>query len=297
LRVVKEGGNIAIFPEGNRSYSGKTEYINTAIIALAKKMALPIAIVKIEGGYGVSPRWADNPRKGSMSVRVARVIEPHEYQSLDDCAFASLIEKELYVNEAVVDGEYTSDQLAEYLERAIYYCPKCCSLSSFESHGDEMECKNCGMKVRYLPTKELEGINYKLPYRFVLDWYVAQNDFVNQLDMTALCEKPVYVEEGVLSEVVVYKDKKPLLDKAFIELYGDRFEIKQEKSEFVFKFDDIRAITICGKNKLNFYVGEKAYQFTSTKRFNALKYVNFVFRHRNIIKTEKGEAYDEFLGL
>ena len=68
LRVAREGGTIAIFPEGNRTYSGKTEYINPAIAALAKKMALPIAIVKIEGGYGASPRWADNPRKGKMKA-------------------------------------------------------------------------------------------------------------------------------------------------------------------------------------------------------------------------------------
>ena len=297
LRVAKEGGTIAIFPEGNRTYSGKTEYINPAIAALAKKMALPIAIVKIEGGYGVSPRWADNPRRGKMRAYVSKVIEPNEYVSLDDCAFLSMIENELYVNEARVDNEYSSNQLAEYLERAIYYCPKCNSLSTFESHGDEMECKNCGMKVRYLPTKEIVGINYDLPYNFVLDWYRAQEKFVNQLDLTSLCDKPIYVEQGDFSEVIVYKNKKPLLDKAFIELYGDRFEIKQGWNEFVFKFDDIRAITVCGKNKLNFYVGDKAYQFTSTKRFNALKYVNFVFRYRNIKKAEKGEKYDEFLGL
>ena len=297
LRVAREGGTIAIFPEGNRTYSGKTEYINPAIAALAKKMALPIAIVKIEGGYGASPRWADNPRKGKMKAYVSRVIEPNEYVSLDDCSFISMIENELCVNEARVDNDYTSNQLAEYLERAIYYCPKCNSLSTFESHSDEMECKNCGMKVRYLPSKEIVGVNYDLPYRFVLDWYEAQGKFINQLDLTKLCDKPVYVEQGDFSEVIVYKNKKVLLDKAFIHLYGDRFEIKQGWNEFVFKFDDIRAITVCGKNKLNFYVGDKAYQFTSTKRFNALKYVNFVFRYRNIKKAEKGENYDEFLGL
>ena len=37
LTVAKEGGTIAIAPEGNRTYSGKTEYINPAIVALAKK--------------------------------------------------------------------------------------------------------------------------------------------------------------------------------------------------------------------------------------------------------------------
>lgn len=297
LRVAREGGSIAIFPEGNRTFSGKTEYINPAIILLAKKMGLPIVIMHIEGGYGVAPRWGNNPRKGKMRSYVTRVIEPEEYKTLDDCEFTKLIEDELYVNEAKVDCEYFADDLAEYLERTIYYCPKCNSLSTFESHGDEMECKNCAMKVKYLPSKELEGVNYDLPYRFVNDWYEAQSKFVNSLDLNNHLDAPLYREMGELYEVIVYKNKKILLDKAMIELYGNRFEIIQGQNEFVFNFDDIRAITVCGKNKLNFYVGDMTYQLTGGPRFNALKYVNLVFRYRNIKKAEKGEQYDEFLGL
>jgi 1-acyl-sn-glycerol-3-phosphate acyltransferase len=297
LRVAKEGATIALFPEGNRTYSGHTEYINPAIAMLAKKLGLPIVFIKIEGGYGIAPRWADKTRKGKMRSYVSRVVEPEEYKSLSDSEMMELINRELYVDEAKADGEYTGNGLAEYLERSIYYCPKCNSLSTLESHGDEIECKKCGMNVRYLSSKELEGINYDLPYRFVSDWYEDQLKFINSLDLRELYHAPVYVESGDLFEVIVYKNKKLMLEKASIELFGDRFEVKRGFNEFTFKFDDIRAITVCGKNKLNFYTHDKAYQFTGNERFNALKYVNFVFRYRNIKKAEKGEQYDEFLGL
>ena len=56
LRVAREGGTIALAPEGNRTYSGRTEYMNPAIAGLAKKMNLPIALYRIEGGYGAQPR-------------------------------------------------------------------------------------------------------------------------------------------------------------------------------------------------------------------------------------------------
>ena len=297
LRVAKEGGTIGIFPEGNRTYSGKTEYINPAIIMLAKRMGLPIAIMRIEGGYGVAPRWGDKIRRGKMRSYVARVIEPEEYNSLDDCEFASLIEKELYVDETLYGGEYHGKNLAEYLERAIYYCPKCNALSTFESHGDEMECKKCGMKVQYLPTKELRGLNFELPYRFVADWYAAQSDFVNSLRLDDFGEEPIYCENGSLAEVVVYKNKKALIEEANIRLFADRIEISGNGESFVFPLAEIRAITVCGKNKLNLYFGDKLYQITGDKRFNALKYVNLTFRYKNIIKEEKGEEYDKFLGL
>ena len=40
LRVAKEGGSIAIAPEGNRTYSGRLCYMNPAIGSLAKKLRL-----------------------------------------------------------------------------------------------------------------------------------------------------------------------------------------------------------------------------------------------------------------
>ena len=56
LRVAREGGTIAIAPEGNRTYSGRTEYMSPAIAPLARKMKMPIALYRLEGGYGVQPR-------------------------------------------------------------------------------------------------------------------------------------------------------------------------------------------------------------------------------------------------
>ena len=244
LRVAKEGGTIGVFPEGNRTYSGHTEYINPAIIMLAKKMSLPIALFKIEGGYGVAPRWGDTTRKGKMRAYVSRVIEPEEYKALSDDEFTKLINDELYVDEARVDGEYTHKRLAEYLERAIYYCPKC-GLSTFESHGDKMECKKCGLKVKYLPTKELQGVNCELPYRFVADWYEDQMRFVNKLDLLSHTSEPIYCEKGAIDEVIVYKNKQKISENVEISLFGDRIDISGEGANFVFHFDEIRAITVC----------------------------------------------------
>ena len=68
LKVAKEGGSIAIAPEGNRTYSGRTEYMNPSIVALARKLGMPILLYRIEGGYGSEPRWSDVVRKGPMKV-------------------------------------------------------------------------------------------------------------------------------------------------------------------------------------------------------------------------------------
>ena len=290
IRVAREGGTIAIAPEGN---SGKTGYMNPAIASLARKLKLPIALYRIEGGYGVHPRWSDGTRKGTMHAYVSRVIEPEEYAAMSGKELLTLIEEGLYVNEGVADGTFECAARAEYLERAIYVCPNC-GLSEFESHGHEMECKRCGQKVAYGKDKRLTGVGGDFPFAFVADWYDYQENFINTLDVTALTEQPVYRDRAALSEVVVYKHKTLLRKDAAIALYGDRIVIDEGGDALNLPFAEVTAVSVLGRNKLNIYHDGHVYQLKSGKRFNALKYVNFYFRYKNIVK---GEPDGKFLGL
>ena len=289
LQVAKEGGTIALAPEGNRTYSGKTEYIKPSIVKLARALKLPLAFFRIEDGYGIQPRWSDVLRKGKMRAGVSRVVEPEEYAALSDEELYALIQRELYVNEASVSGTFYHKNCAEYLERAVYVCPYC-GLSVFESHGDTVTCKTCGRQVRYLPTKEFEGIGFAFPFRFVGDWYAYQCDFVNALDPAQYLETPMYCDTANMSEVVLYRRKQPLRQNAALALYGDRITV----DDLVFPFRETAAVTVLGRNKLNIYFDEKVYQFKGDKRFNALKYVNLYHRYKNV---SEGNADGKFLGL
>ena len=293
IRVAKEGGSIAIAPEGNRTYSGETVYMSPTIAPLARKLGMPILLFRIEGGYGVQPRWSDVTRKGKMRAFVSRVIEPEEYKDLSDDELFAIIRDGLYQNEAKADSRFVHKKSAEYIERAIYTCPDC-GLSTLESHGDTVKCKKCGKRVRYLPTKELQGVNCDFPHRFLLDWYNAQSDFVNSLDLEPYRDTPMYQDMAAVREVIVYEKKLLVYKSADITLYGDRIEIKAENNHHVYPFDETAAVTVLGRNKLNIYHGGKIYQLKGDKRFCALKYVNIYHRYKNI---SKGDENDKFLGL
>lgn len=294
MRVAKEGASIAVSPEGNRTFSGKTGYMKDAIVGLVRALKIPVALYRLEGGYGVHPRWSDVVRRGKMRGYVSSVLEPEEYANMSDEELFAYIEKELYVDEANVSGEFKSAHLAEYLERAMYVCPDH-GLSEFESHGDIIECKRCGKKIRYLPTKELEGVNCEFPFRFVSDWYDYQNDFINNLDLKLYTDEPLYTENIKLSEVILYKNKRVIDSNATLKLYGDRMTVSfGEAEEVQFPFETTSAVTILGKNKLNVYSGKTVYQIKGDKRFCALKYVNFFHRYRNLISEHEDAA---FLGI
>ena len=294
LRVAREGAAIAMAPEGNRTYSGKTEYINPAIAGLAKKMKLPIALYRIEGGYGMEPRWSNVTRRGTMKGYVHRVIEPEEYAQMTNDQLYEQICQGLYVNEGVADSAFRSNKKAEYLERAMYVCPFC-GLSKFESHGNEAECLTCHRKISYGEDKTITGVGYEFPFRFMTQWYDYQADFVNKLDLMRMTDEPVFQDSAKMSEVILNKRKEVLRANARISLYGDRVVIDEGRADaMIFPFMEVTAVSVLGRNKLNIYHGSSVYQFKGDKRFNAMKYVNFYYRYKNM---QRGEENGKFLGL
>lgn len=293
LRVKKEGGTIALSPEGNRTFSGRTGYMKDAIVGFVRALKMPLAFFRIEGGYGVQPRWSDCTRKGKMRCYVSKIMEVEECQKLSDEELFNIIQAELYVDEGKADGEYRHKELAQYLERSAYYCPDC-GLSTFESAKDIITCQKCGKQVRYMPDKTLQGVNCDFPYRFYADWYDAQSDYLNGLDVMSMTKTPLYRDEAKFSEVVLYENKRLISEKANILLFGDRVEIETDKERFIMPFADISVASVLGRNKLNLYFNGKVYQLKGSPRFNALKYVQICYRAKN---QQKGDENGKFLGL
>ena len=154
-----------------------------------------------------------------------------------------------------------------------------------------------GMGCMRFPTygedKTLSGNDF--PYRFVGQWYDAQENYVNQLDLTQMTAAPLFRDEAQLREVIVYKRKELLRKNTGISLYGDRIVFDEGAAhELVVPFADADAVTVLGRNKLNIYYNKHVYQLKGDKRFNALKYVNFCYRYKNLLR---GEPYDQFLGI
>ena len=294
LRVAKEGGSIAIAPEGNRTYSGRPCFMNPAIGSLAKKLKLPVLLFRIEGGYGVHPRWSDGVRRGPMRAYVAERIEPEELKAMSPGEIYERIRQGLNVDETQIPGRYRGRKRAEYLERMLYVCPKC-GLSRFESRGDRVRCLSCGLEARYGEDKQFKSADAAFSYRYAADWYQAQEDFVNALDTRDYLTKPLYRDRADLSRVLLYKRKELLRKGCDVALYGDRIVLDEgTERELCLPIEELSTVTVLGRNKLNLYHGEQIYQLKGDKRFNALKYVQLCARSKNIAR---GDFDDKFLGL
>ena len=293
LRIAKEGGSIGMAPEGNRTYSGTTEYIKPGIASLVKALKMPLLLFRIEGGYGVQPRWSDKTRKGKMRVTPSKVIEFEEYSKLSNDELYELINKELFVDERLDKTEFYSKHSAEYLDRVIYYCPFC-KISEFYSKNDIITCKSCGKSIRYLPDKTLQGIDFDFPFLYVKDWYDSQTQHMLKLNLEPYKDKHIFADRVEFIDNK-YCSKKVIVDKdATLMAYSDRFVVATDKEDFVFKYSDINSATVLGRNKMNIYVKQNIYQFRGSKHFNALKYLQLYYK---TINEEKGELCGKYLGL
>lgn len=289
-RVAKEGGTIALSPEGNRTYSGQTGYIKPAIVGLIRTLKLPLVLYRIEGGYGVHPRWSDGIRKGRMRAYVSRVVEVEEYEKLSNDELLALVQKELYVDESKNTATFMGENLAQYLERAMYVCPDC-GLTVFESTGDIVTCTRCKKSAKYLPNGKLDGFAFES----VATWYNYQCEFINSLDLELLGDEPIYEDSGLrISKVQPYKRKTHLDKNGKAKLYKDKILLNVAGEEKTLTFEEIDVAAVLGRNKLNLYHGGNVYQIKGDARFNALKYVNFCYRYKN--KDKEGDD-GKFLGL
>ena len=62
----------------------------------------------------------------------------------------------------------------------------------------------------------------------------------------------------------------------------------------VLPLDEISAVTVLGKNKLNVYHKDNVYQIKGDRSFNAIKYVNIYHHYKNL---KEGNENGGFLGL
>ncbi|MBR3607654.1 MAG: 1-acyl-sn-glycerol-3-phosphate acyltransferase [Lachnospiraceae bacterium] len=289
VKISKEGGTIALFPEGNRTYHGRTLYFKPSIVKLIRLLKLPLALFRVEGGYGIHPRWSDVVRKGKMKTTVAAVLEPQEYALLSDDELYNIIQENLYVDEHLSQENFYHKKSAEHMERFLYICPHC-GLTKFQTKNDLVWCQSCNQKIQYLPNKKLAPLSGAFPFAHLGEWYDYQCSFVSSLSLADYLHTPIDSYEVKVFQVILYEKKQLLHKKALLRLYGNRLEI----DAMLLPFDQLSAITILGKNKINIYHKDLVYQIKADSSFNGLKYVN-IYHH--YINSKKGDHHEQFLGL
>jgi len=279
IRMVRSGGSIGLFPEGNQSFSGEPMPIAKSVAKLVKMLKIPVILYNIEGGYLTHPRWAKKSRKGQMRGMIKYVIEPDELKAMSLDELYDMIVTHLTVDDYAVmkDVAFKGKEKALYLENAIYYCPNCKSMHSLNSDGDYVFCNNCDFEVLVDNQGYFKGDDAIIFHETPMAWFNAQKDALNELLIKTDVNQDLF-EEAKL-EALITKKNQPKISLGTVGF-------KASKSNITFCFSDRletwsildTKAAIQQKNKLILYnkALDVTYYLLGTPRFNAYKYLELI---------------------
>lgn len=285
MSVIKQGAPVALFPEGNKSFSGEMSEMKHSIAKLAKKLNVPVVIYNITGGYFSSPRWTKNKRKGHVHGKVKTILQPEEMKKMTDEELFGVIKENLRVSAYEVQEKehqiFAGKNLAQNIETFLYVCPSCHSISSLHGEGNRFYCDKCDFESTY---DEYGYIHNKFFTR--LDEFDKwQKEFLKTLDYDSMTEDFVITKDSgfeIKKKVDNYNSKK--IGVFTLSCFKNRFELENEKQKITIPFSEIAGYALEGVNGIQLHLKDGTiYRFKNEYTISGLKYLNI---YCTITKTE-----------
>jgi long-chain acyl-CoA synthetase len=85
-KVLKQGKNIIIFPEGTRTYDGNLNEFKKTFAILSKELNIPIVPIHISGAYEAFSRKTKIPHRKPVTIEYLPAYIPREEESYDEIA-------------------------------------------------------------------------------------------------------------------------------------------------------------------------------------------------------------------
>lgn len=174
LRVLKNGGVLAMMPEARLSTAGRFEDIQKNTYTFLKKCAVPVYTIKLSGDYFADPKWGKGFRRGArIEAQMELLFTAQQIETLSAEEIQKGVEERLCYDEFRWLAErphirYRSRRLAEGLENILTVCPVCKEKYTITTKGRDVFCKHCGkltsMNDRY-------GFDPGFAFQHLGQWY------------------------------------------------------------------------------------------------------------------------------
>ena len=233
LRRVREGNNIMIFPEGNRSFNGVTEQVDEATGKLVQRAGCTLVTFRMSGGYFVAPRWSAKFRKGDMWGGVVGVYSPQELAKMTPAEITQRINEDLfedaYARQLKFPRRYTGEALASGIENYLFLCPKCGGFSTLHSSGDRFWC-DCGLAGRYDEYAMLHGDGFD--FKTVRDWGAWQKEEFDRLYHEVWTNETLFCDEDVTLYRITQEHARVACMHGTLKADKTGFSIENERFDF-----------------------------------------------------------------
>ena len=272
LRTLKDGFNVCLFPEGNRTWDGRTGEFPESTGKLVRASGVSLVTYRLRGGYFSSPRWAGKSiRRGRMTGNIIGVYTPEQLRTMTVSQINELITRDLaedaYAEQARSPVAYRGKNIAEHIETLLFACPVCGKLHTVISSGSKVACSACGAEAEYLDTGYLRG---GFGFTSVSEWVRWQDGIIRQLCEEA-GEGTLFSDDEVEVLDVESGKNSRVVGRGRLKLFRDRIELPGGIS---IPGAEIGGMSIRGDSVLFIGTSEgKNYQLRSGRVLNAFKYI------------------------
>ena len=296
LEVVRQGHVIGLFPEGIRSWEGRTAAIFYSAAKLIKRMKIPVVTAVLRGAFLSRPRWAKKASIGAIEVDYSLAFSPDDLKKTSVDEIFQKLTVILAHNETEYQRKkkiaFKGKHAAEGIEYALFTCPVCGQYGTLHAHKRDVLCEHCHNHLIFNEFGFFETFEEKdkLVFDNINDWYDWQINELNRkcAEMVAKQSvKPIFSDTNARL-FIGYKDR-PLILRHLGEAacHIDRIEFKTKiGKKIVFEYENVRGINVQDGEKLEFYYREDLYRLDFRGRVSALKWELAVksFQHEMNIK-------------
>ena len=253
ITVVKEGGNIGVFVEGNSTMNGAISNVPTAIGKLVLLMKIPLVIYNLEGGYLSNPRWSSAKRKGYTRGHIKQILQYEDYKHMSADEINEIIINGINVNayDPKYKHAYPGKRNAEGLHRLLFTCPKCHGVNTVHAKKNTYSCHNCNFKMDYDEYGYLHSTDFKTPQNTI------ELDHANKVAYQEIVLKDRQFSVSVPGKMTeVFRCRRKHFGKAVLTLSREGLDVsfnRKNMKDWHFSLDEIDTLAIQQKEVLVIY--------------------------------------------
>jgi 1-acyl-sn-glycerol-3-phosphate acyltransferase len=187
IGAIKRGYPVLIFPEGDTTFYGETNYIEEATMKLVKKLGVDVVTCNVRGGYLSKPRWALSKRENRYAeFHYKLTIKKEDIDAMSIEEVTNKVKDALYHNAYDFQREnmikHHAKELTKGLEDVIYVCSECNEIHTIETYDNKIKCNKCNHEG-YMDDY---GFIQNFKFDNLIDWNNYQRKFKKELMRTKL---------------------------------------------------------------------------------------------------------------
>lgn len=184
VRVIKNRGNLVIFPEGILSITGNNRPIIVGTGKFLQRLGVQVFVLKLSGAYSVRPRFGTLFHKNAtVTVEASKLCEIDELSQYSSAQLDDMIRHAIAHDENAYMATQppmlpSKDGFAYNMQYTLYQCPHCGKEMTVDSDYNLLSCTNCGAQGEVdgrLNINDVEG-HSSFGYHTLTDWWRYQSE-------------------------------------------------------------------------------------------------------------------------